>query len=533
MTTNNPFLEHPPLKPSYKSPEDEVKANALMKKLSWRDPILLSEYMTEAARLGHPEAMYLLSKYYYRKISENYNPIADSLMREAARSGYKLAIFEMYYRCNKGTEESLQWFILGLEYGEIYNLHFSKYNARELLEDLLSYVKNKIITIQYGVKLLHYAAKYWDNKAAKGLFVLDEPIYKKYYGIDLIPIEDYLSFAKDVRRGCVEEYSKDFAELKAKLAEEENRLEMSVSSQEASQAYGEGYYEEYYENYTLASQHYRRAAESGHAEAAWRLVSLLPMLRETSHEEVEKWRQVAKDLGHPIANDDIHAILRLAEDGDSEASEYLMNYCESKLSNKTGLDHLKMDNLRIGFKNLAKDMCEAVLDAQSAYRLVELKGGHKTYDGREEVKKYLRYTIIQWYRLTHITSFNRNLLEVQMSKIYSLSDRGLNCSHLFKERASWMDYQRREQIRQMEYERELMEEQREEQMERTRERARAMKEFREKLDHEERIRNVLFTGSADTDFESYAMGLQSADQYYINETLREEKEKKFRKSLGE
>ena len=546
MATNNPFLKHPPLKPVYKSAEDEMRANELFQKARKysNDPIYISEYLAEAARLGHPEAMYRLSEYYRKTFFLPWDPVVKSLVERAALGGYKYAISAQYDAHQTG-KYGLQWFILALEYDAI-----SDYRIPDAFKYFL---QEKKMTLQYGIKLLYHAAKYWNNMGAKKFFMPHKPIHKNIYGIHLIPIEDYLSFAKDVRNDELKLYRKSFETAKQYLPKDELQWEMMEPSEEACKAYAEGYYLEQCDHYLEAVEQYKQAAEDGHAIAAWRLVSLLPFLRGTSQEEIEKWRQMAEDWGYPMAINDVHAIFRLAETGNSEALEYLEHYFkdiekrEQQIANENvAKQTTRQDALRVrkasykkldelgdlsrDFRRAKREVCNAVPDVEHVCRLIELEGGFED-EGGWELARHYRYNILLWGRLHHM--YESDLSKVPLEKLDRLAKSGLDCKKLYEKRASWIAYERRERLQQLEYQREIMEEELAEQRELARERAREMQAYREKLDHEERIRNVMFTGSADTNFESYVMGIQSADQYYVNEMLREEKEKKFKNSLAD
>lgn len=557
MNKKNPFVDHPPYLPVELSQEARAEAEEvieLYENTCWYARKFLLEYLTEAAELGHPKAEKYLARLYeeidYDTKQNMYQDAAVYWYEQAARQGDTDAQCALgyYYEFVQDDEESaLHWYLTSVE------------NAAEA-EDPFP------VAVESALDIL-------DKKIAEGELSVDTPFSFLEYGAECgslqcmrLLAEQYGEHAPRARRGGTYgyqyedqsgisaakrlEYLRKVAPAYVKhlcdvwlekvqelVVDEPSNVIMAQVTVESAAYYDAGCVAEGEQRYGDAYEQYRKAADSGHAVAAWKLVTLCPMLAKVDTKESAYWYHQALAAGHPIPNHDLPGILRMAWDGNGEALEYLSRFCREE-SKKPGREEL--ETIAEHLQYAAKRVYELYKDVFSVGRLLAMQDGR--YKGEYNALLWIRKH--DWIK----KMWSMPAKEYVYEKAYYRGERmyhpdivaelcaELQAAGLKDEDLRELDLLMKKMViaEAKEAREEAEERRREEERERrqlAQEKKRAMQAFREKLDDRERIINALLGDGLHTDLENTIMGNMSSSQYSTSALYREIKEEEYRRSL--
>ena len=557
MNKKNPFVDHPPYLPVELSQEARAEAEEvieLYENTSWHARKFLLEYLTEAAELGHPKVQKYLARLYegidYDTQQNTYQDAAAYWYEQAARQGDSDAQCKLgyYYEFVQDDEESaLHWYLTSVE------------NAAEA-EDPFP------VAVESALDIL-------DQKIAEGELSVDTPFSFLEYGAECgslqcmrLLTEQYGEHAPRTRRPGTYRYQYEdqsgvsaakrleylrklapayvkhrydvwLEDVQELVADEPSNVIMAQVTVESAAYYDAGCVAEGEQRYGDAYEQYRKAAEAGHAVAAWRLVTLCPMMANADTKESAYWYHQALAAGHPIPNHDLPGILRMAWDGNGEALEYLSLFCREE-SKKPGMGSL--ETIAEYLWDAAKTVYELYKDVFSVGRLLTMQDGlyKDEYNALLWIRKQrLIHTILTMPGEEYV---NKKVYSQGEMVEYPIMVNGF-CAKLRAAGLKENDLHRlnievqREVLRaRAEARQEAEERRREEEREGRRqaeERKRAMQAFREKLDDRERIINALLGDGLHTDLENTIMGNMSSSQYSTSALYREIKEEEYRRSL--
>ena len=557
MNKKNPFVDHPPYLPVELSQEARAEAEEvieLYKNTSWYARKFLLEYLTEAAELGHPKAQKYLARLYeeidYDTKQNMYQDAAAYWYEQAARQGDSDAQCQLgyYYEFVWDDEESaLHWYLTSVENAAEAEDPFpvAVESALDILDKKIAEGELSVDTpfsfLEYGaecgsLQCMRLLAEQYGEHAPRtrrpGTYRYQ---YEDQSGISAAKRLEYLrKVAPAYVKHRYDVWLEDVQEL---VADEPSNVIMAQVTVESAAYYDAGCVAEGEQRYGDAYEQYRKAAEAGHAVAAWRLVTLCPMLAKVEAKESAYWYHQALAMGHPIPNHDIPGILRMAWDGNGEALEYLSRFCREQ-SKKPGMEEL--ETIAEYLWNAAEAVYELYKDVYSVGRLMENNRG----EYKEEYLALLWIRKHDWIKKMWFMPAKEYVYEkayYRGERMYHLDIVAELCAEL--QAAGLKDEDLRELdllMKKMviaeakEAREEAEERRREEERERrqlAQEKKRAMQAFREKLDDRERIINALLGDGLHTDLENAIMGNMSSSQYSTSALYREIKEEEYRRSL--
>ena len=277
----------------------------------------------------------------------------------------------------------------------------------------------------------------------------------------------------------------------------------SVKYPETVQTFRDGYRLEIEgENFPGAVQHYKAAAYQGYVPAMWRLFNLLKLVdmskMDISKADWNRWGDLQRAL-----REDIPRMRAMAIQGDFKAWEYVVEETKDPEEEK-----------------LLRE-CENYLQFRDP-------------EYRSNTPKKLFYEVIYAKGKTSQESLEKMLKIYERNK-YEIARAGIS-NRSIQERVRDLEFSMHlEAMQQAEIERisrmaELLEEEENHRLE-AEERAQEWARFQEQQNSRERAFNGLFSGRPVTDQDAWIQGAMSDDDYYVNRTLREERERKKQAEL--